>query len=750
MAGIEGGITEMYTTVRHAIVLMSITAVVTPSAAIAQSSGLELEEIVVTAQKREQNLNDVGIAVTAFTGNDARSLGFGEPLDVAAQTPNLNINDTFGRGIANVSIRGVGLNDYAVNNNPAAGIYIDEVYLVSPAMLSFQLFDLERIEVLRGPQGTLYGKNTTAGTVKFVSAKPTEETTGYLSVNYGRFDRVALEGAVGGQITDTFGIRVAGQTIQQGDGHQFNRTTGSDVGDVDRTAYRVILDWAPTDKLNFLLNLHGGQDTSDSVLFNINNVLDPSDDGFFGQEYSSAGAGPIRTDSDNFGASLVVNLGLNDQWSLTSVTGFEDFSRFYQEDRDGSALVHLDGFYANEIEQFSQELRATYVGENTVLILGGFIGTDDVDTRDQFDATDLLPLFGLGGSTGAGNFYFQETDSQALFAHTEWQLNSDWRLNLGLRYTKDEKDFSNAFTFIVVPDLATGGGGLCPLLPAGNPGVVPTTDGFQIQCFPAVTSNYDVSDTSGRIGIDYTGFDNALIYASVSTGFKSGGFQGQLTFNPADLAGFQEENLLAYEVGFKSTLADSRVQLNGSVFFYDFEDLQFYGPLFDSPFGPLFGIANAGDAEISGAELEMNWLATEGLTVQLGLGLLDTEITESVLPGVVQGSELPNSPEVNFNATVDYSWDIGNLRANFLLATAYKDDVNYDIVRLPPETMEDGYWLINARLGVSDADGVWSAYLWAKNLGDERYRVQVSTTSVGFAETWGLPATYGVGFDFEW
>lgn len=741
----------MYKSLSRQHITLVALAITFPLGANAQSSEFALEEIVVTAQKREQNLNDVGIAVTAFTGDDIQRLGMLEPVDLAAQTPNLNINNTFGAGIANVSIRGIGLNDYAVNNNPAAGIYIDDVYLVSPAMLNFQLFDLERVEVLKGPQGTLYGKNTTAGTVKFVSRKPTEETNGFVNLDYGRFDRFSLEGAVGGEIAEGLNVRVAVQTLQQGEGHQFNRTTGEDVGEIDRTSWRLLADWRPSDNFDVSLNLHGGQDSSDSVLFNINNLLDPSDDAFFSDEFSSAGGGRIFQDIDSSGASLLLNWNLSEQWSLTSVTGYEEYSRFYQEDRDGSPLIHLDAFYDNEIEQFSQELRATYVGDNSIIIFGAFLGTDDVDTRDQFDASDLLPLFGLAGSTGVGNFYRQETDSQALFAHTEWQLNDNFRLNVGLRYTKDEKDFSNAFTFIVVPDLATGGGGLCPLLPAGDPGVVPVSDGQQIQCFPAVTSNYDVGDTSGKIGIDYTGIENTLLYASVSTGFKSGGFQGQLTFNPADLAGFQEENLLAYELGFKTQFSNQRVQLNGAIFFYDFENLQFYGPLFDSPFGPLFGIANVGDADVSGAELELNWLAAERLNIKVGLGLLDTELTSSVLPGVLVGSALPNSPETNFNTSVDYQWNIGsNFVGDFLFAAAFKDDVSYDIVRQPPETLEDGYWLVNARLGISGADGNWSAYLWGKNLGDERYRTQVSTTSVGFAESWGLPATYGIGFQLAW
>ena len=728
-------------------------AIVLPFGVGAQSAGERLlEEIVVTAQKREQYLTDVGIAVTAFTGDDVRRLKFTEPVDVAAQVPNLNMNNTFGTGIANVSIRGIGLNDYAVNNNPAAGVYIDDVYLVSPAMLNFQLFDIESIEVLKGPQGTLYGKNTTAGTVKFASRKPTEETEGFLVLDYGRYDRFFVEGAAGGQLAPGFGIRVAAQTVQQGEGFQFNRTTGGDVGEVDRSSWRAAVHWRPADTVEILLKVHGGRDRSDPPLFNVNNITDPADDAFFGDVFSSAAGGPTRQDVKSTGASLTVDWSLSGLWSITSVTGYEDFSRFYQEDRDGSALVQLDGFYGNEIEQFSQELRATYISDRLVLILGGFLGSDEVDTRDQFNSKDLLPLFGLGGSTALGNYYRQETDTKALFAHSEWRLDDSFRLNAGLRYTDDQKDFSNAFTFIVTPDLTTGGGGLCSLRPAGDPGVVDVADGIETACFSSpVSSDYGVGGVSGKIGIDFTGIDGALIYASVSKGFKSGGFQGQLTFNPADLAGFDEEELYAYEIGFKTSLGDRRVQLNGAAFFYDFNDLQFYGPLFDSPFGPLFGIDNAGDAEVRGAELELVWLAAEGLDVQAGIGLLDTEITSSVLPGVTEGSVLPNSPEVNFNARINYRWDIGgSFYGDVLLATAYKDDLSYDIVRQPPATLEEGYWLLDARLSVSAVDGRWSVYLWGKNLSDERYRTQVLTSSIGFVESWGPPATYGAGVEFTW
>lgn len=300
----------MINSTRHAALPFCVLAVLAAFTAQAAAEPL-LEEVVVTAQKREQYLSDVGIAVTAFSGEDVRRLGFSDPVDVAAQTPNLNINNTFSNSIANVSIRGIGLNDYAVNNNPPAGIYVDDVYLVSPAMLNFQLFDLEGIEVLKGPQGTLYGKNTTAGTVKFSSRKPSDEAEAYLAVEYGRKDRLLMEGAGGGQVAPGLGVRVAAQTVQQGEGFQTNRTTGDDVGEIDRTAWRIVVDWHPADAVEILATLHGGQDSSDPPLLNVNNILDPSDDLFFEDEFSSAGAGPLRQDIESFGGSLSINWDLS-------------------------------------------------------------------------------------------------------------------------------------------------------------------------------------------------------------------------------------------------------------------------------------------------------------------------------------------------------------------------------------------------------------------------------------------------------
>ncbi|HKU17157.1 MAG TPA: TonB-dependent receptor [Steroidobacteraceae bacterium] len=699
-------------------------ATIMPAIASAQEStapgGNQIEEVVVTAQKRAQNFSDVGIAVTAFSGDEVAQLGFEQLRNLASQTPNVQIKDVVANSVPNITIRGVGLNDYATNNNPAAGIYVDDVYLVSPAMLTFGLFDLERVEILKGPQGTLFGRNTTAGTVNFISRAPSEQLQSYLNLDYGRYERALAEGGIGGPLSDTVSGRVSFQTVQQGSGWQINRLNGDKIGEVDRTAARAQLDWRPNDAVNVLFNVHGGRDQSDVWLVKIDNPFSAEDDGD-SNPYRSGASDPSRLDIKSHGAAVTVDWTLAPTLTLTSVSGYEKFSRLHIEDRDGVSLKQLDGYFDNDIEQYSQELRLTHLGESLVLIGGLFYGKDEVSTRDRFDAADLLPLLGLNGVASLGNEYQQDTKSTAAFLHSEWQFAPSWKLTAGARYTDDRKDFHDAFTYII------------------------PTGGSDVPLYPSVSNDYEVNDVSGKVGIDYSGFERTLLYASVSRGFKSGGFQGQLTFDPAVLQPFKDENLIAYEVGMKTRLLGNTLQLNTSAFFYDYQDLQFYGGLFDSPVGVLFGITNVGDAEVKGAEADLWWRPARGLDIRLGLGLLDTKITKSVVAGVATGSELPNSPDVTFNTMVRYEWPVGStLRAEALFAANYQGDVTFDVVRDPPEAREDAYWLADARIGIGSADDRWNVSLWARNLADERYRTQVLFSSVGFGSNYGAPRTYGI------
>jgi iron complex outermembrane receptor protein len=682
-----------------------------------------LGEIVVTAQRREQRADDVGVTINVLTGSDLKAAGTQSVVDLAAITPNVQIKNVVANSVVNVSIRGIGLNDYAANNNPAAGMYVDNVYLVSPVMLSFGLFDIDRVEILKGPQGDLYGRNTTAGAVNIISRKPSANTDIQLEAGYGSYDSWHLDGAVGGALTSTLSARFALQTVQQGSGPQTNYVTGNRIGKVDRTNGRLQLLWEPSDSFNLLLNGHKGYDRSDVSLYKADNILTTEEDAYAGQpRVSGAGIDP-HMELESSGVSLTANWSISPQVTLTSISAYEHFTRLHAEDTDGTSLSFLDSTYRNSIDQYSEELRLAYHGDGLELIGGAFYSHDKVETRDEFFSSDLLPLLGLAGLDTIGNTYRQRTDAYAAFMHAEWTFAPNLTLVGGLRYTKEDKVFDQATTF------------LC-------------TAGSCSNLFAPVSNDYSTSNVSGKIGLNYQAGDRTLIYGSISRGFKSGGFQGQLTFDPTVLQPFDDEKLTAYELGVKTRLF-SNLQLNAAVFDYEYSDAQIYGPLFDSPVGVLFGIANVGDVRVQGVEADARWRPTAGLDLRFGVGVIDTEVTRSVVAGVAKGSVLPNSPSLTLNGRMKYEWSLSDrASADITLSGNYQSRVRFDVVRSPAEAVEGGYFLGNAEVGISFSDH-WRAAVWVKNIFDRLYRTQALNTSVGWTSQYGPPRTAGFNLSYQ-
>ena len=682
-----------------------------------------LGEIVVTAQRREQRADDVGVTINVLTGSDLKAAGTQSVVDLAAITPNVQIKNVVANSVVNVSIRGIGLNDYAANNNPAAGMYVDNVYLVSPVMLSFGLFDIDRVEILKGPQGDLYGRNTTAGAVNIISRKPSATTDIQLEAGYGSYDSWHLDGAVGGALTSTLSARFALQTVQQGSGPQTNYVTGNRIGKVDRTNGRLQLLWEPSDSFNLLLNGHKGYDRSDVSLYKADNILTTEEDAYVGQpRVSGAGIDP-HMELESSGVSLTANWSISPQVTLTSISAYEHFTRLHIEDTDGTSLSFLDSTYRNSIDQYSEELRLAYHGDDLELIGGAFYSHDKVETRDEFFSSDLLPLLGLAGLDTIGNTYRQRTDAYAAFMHAEWTFAPNLTLVGGLRYTKEDKVFDQATTF------------LC-------------TAGSCSNLFAPVSNDYSTSNVSGKIGLNYQAGDRTLIYGSISRGFKSGGFQGQLTFDPTVLQPFDDEKLTAYELGVKTRLF-SNLQLNAAVFDYEYSDAQIYGPLFDSPVGVLFGIANVGDVRVQGVEADARWRPTAGLDLRFGVGVIDTEVTRSVVAGVAKGSVLPNSPSLTLNGRMKYEWSVSDrASADITLSGNYQSRVRFDVVRSPAEAVEGGYFLGNAEVGISFSDH-WRAAVWVKNIFDRLYRTQALNTSVGWTSQYGPPRTAGFNLSYQ-
>ncbi|MGI9289498.1 MAG: TonB-dependent receptor [Pseudomonadales bacterium] len=790
----------MQTFRRKAVLAAVSIAVYTGLAAPALGQEPMLEEVVVTAQKRAQSLNDVGIAVTAFNGDSMRELNMEQPIDIASQTPGLTIKNSFGTTNPVVTIRGVGLNDFNPNNSSPAAIYIDEVYLTSPLMMSFGLFDMERVEVLKGPQGTLFGRNTTAGAVNFFTKRPEEEFSAHVEAGYGRFDRYELEGAIGGGLTDTLAGRVAFKTVQQKEGHQKNTLPGgkSDIGEVDNIGWRGQLSFTPSDSVQVLAKVHGGKDESEDWIGDVAWGSDATFANFcpsaLAQSYEATQANFLNfanpaqlcvdfgsldfltggltaalkpdftqamaasqgdqrrvtvdrvpgVNNDALGAAVKVDWEL-DAGTLTSITSWDKYTREQFFD-DGSAYEVIDVDYDDEIESWSQEIRFTSPGDSDLTwIAGVYLAGDTVDSSTTFLSMSATYTRGL-------TEYEQDTNTVAAFLHTEWQFSDQWKLTAGLRYTGEEKEI-DLINFDLNPwGISCFSSPLCDG-DSDLDGVPDLVAGVSLP-FGAVDDDISTNDISGKLGLDYILGDELLLYASISKGFKSGGFNG--AFNGGNA--FDEEILWSYETGFKATLLESTLQLNGAAFYYDYQDIQVFQQI---ELGGLTQsvLTNADGADVYGVELEFSWLPAVGLDVKAGLGYLDTEIGElfdQLLDGSMrnlEGNSLSNTPEWSFNGLVRYEFAVAD---NALLSVQtdfnWQDDIFTDISSEPAFSVDD-YWLVNARVALAAEDGRWEVAAWGQNILDEEYvthQFEDAGTALYFARYFGMPATYGISARYSW
>jgi len=710
---------------------------------MANTQALELEEVVVTAQKRAQSLNDVGIAVTAFTGADIAELGLEQPADLAAQTPNLTVKNASGSTAPVFTVRGVGLNAFVSNVNPSVAVYLDEVYQVNTSMMSFGLFDLERVEVLKGPQGTLFGRNTTGGAVSFVAEKPSQEFEAYVIAGVGDYERFSLEGAVGGSLSETLSGRLSLSSTQQQEGFFTNRLTGKDHGQVDRQAWRAQLLWEPSNTFSALLNVHGGSDHSEQWMLVHRGLRDESgnpcavgagpscydalgyrdnDGDFYAGDYNLE----PRIDNSGAGATLTLNWDLGSM-TLTSVTNGENFEYFREEEFDASpnTLVHTN--FDGDVEQFSQELRLTSNDWEDVTVIAGIFYSEDSLAEQDFYNLNNNPLF----ATSYDVDFQQDTTTLAAFVHTEWQLSDAFKLTVGARVTDEEATFD---------------GGTTDLFPlTSGLGVFGLTGG------KLADETISVAEPSGKIALDWTPNDDWLFYASYSRGFKSGGFNGSFALAVEEVGPFDEETLDAYELGFKGTLADNRVQLNGAVYYYDYKDLQ----IFDTDINTsAFLLANAGNAEVLGFELESRWLVTEALDVRLGVGYSDTEIVEYAtnLGTQAEGNRLANTPEWTLNSVITYQWQLTNeLGLRAVVDFNWQDDVYFSVAN-DPRAAEDSYLITNASVVLSPANERWQARAWVKKMTEEEYFTeQFIGGPAGLASgTVGAPRAFGLEVTYRW
>ena len=734
MAQISGKIFKFH------LALAVFMGCILPAMVVAQDedgSARRLEEIVVTAQKREQNINDVGIAISAFDAQTIRDMNFAQPLDVANQTTNFSVN-TLVTNIPNFTIRGVGVNDYAINQATSVGSYVDQVYIASPAMMLFQMFDTERVEVLKGPQGTLYGRNTTGGAVLFISKAPTEEFEASAFLEGGSYGYYMVEGAISGPLGDSVQARLAFNTTQS-DGYQTNDSTGRKHGGLDRVSMRAIVDWQATDNFDLRLKVHSGQDNSSLVSYNTPGA---------GSNKSSTGTidtidGVPYRNNDAQGISLIADWAL-ENFTLTSVSSYDQLDRFEYGDTDGQITDgRIDQILISDIDQITQEIRIASNGAGPINWVGGlYYSEDEIDDSTVYETTGAgFPpfIFGVPSSYAVldtlGNTFLQKSKSKAVFGQVEWDFSDKWHLTAGLRYTEVDKELNGVTT----PWTADPGPG-----EAG-----PQESGL---LFPPESFAKDFDAFSGKLGLDYRMSENSLLYGSISKGFKSGGFQGTLVFSPANIVPFDEEEVIAYEVGSKLTFAQGTVQLNSAFFFYDYQNLQAQGTIEGGAGGveALFALQNIGDAEVIGFEIDLQTTPVEGLDIAFGVGYLDAKITDPFVPEVQPDGRPAMSPQWNLNGRARYTFADNGSTAWFVQADFnYLDDAFFDIY----ETAflhEGSYWLFNASLGVNASDGKWRATVWGRNLDNTDYRIGGFTGGVaGPVHLFGEPRSFGVSLAFN-
>lgn len=711
-----------------------------------------LGEIVVTAQRRQQNVQDVPIAITAVTGEALRDSGVRDPRDLTLLVPSLSMQAGTAASTTSLFIRGVGIGDFNSNTTGAVGVYVDDVFLGANAGKLFNVFDSEGIEVLKGPQGTLYGRNTTAGAIRFSSRKPTDTLSGDVSALYGRFNEVRIEGGVGGPIAgDVLTARISG-LYHRNDGTTFNRVTGHRVNNINLWAGRGILDFKPDADTLVRLTVHGGANNGGARQFQhrgqgVDFFGDPAflpdgtpTDGFgyadtdgdpYAGDYDVEGKERIRV----FGASLLGQFTFGGV-QLTSITAYEQVNRATLEDTDASPNQVITAYYEDRPRQFSQELRLQSVGENTFnWIVGGFYFHDNLKTDSAFDLLRGLrdpsaPLEGFDPANSLGLLrypYTQKTDSYAVFGQGDYKLTDRLTATLGLRYSHDRIGMKFASLFDAL-------------------GTVNPRKAFSDVAVPLIDFNESkgFNDLSWRAALNYK-VDNALIYASFSKGYNSGGFAGGASTDAAQLTPFGSERLYAYEVGFKTDLFDRHLRFNASGFYYDYRDLQVF--IFDlSGPVPVQRKLNAGNARIYGLEAEITAVPVRNLELFTAFTLMDSKYkTFTALGGAsLAGNRLVNAPEFAGAAGIRLTVPM----ANGSEVRAKVDGTYTSSFFLYPDNLEankvKGYGLLNARVGWAAPGGRYEIALWGKNLTKTEYITGIFPIITQDQLNYNEPRTYGI------
>lgn len=758
-----------------------------------------LEEVIVTANRKEESLQDAPVSVSAFSQSQMKAMGITETSDMMGSLPNLHITSPYGRAQPNFTIRGIGMaNEFNANAASPIGVHVDEVYQSFRASHGQQLYDLERIEVVRGPQGTLYGRNTTGGAVNIVTRKPTlGETNGYLVGGYGSYDRINLEfAAETSLIEDVLGVRVA-FAYGDGDGYSDNIFDGKEYDTLDSLAGRVSVLWVISDVLSADLKLYTAKNEPMGNLAESVGVNSGFDNfgysraalGLDDDEFQIDTQGKITTESD--GVVLTLTWDISDSWSMTSITGSDDALYKNNTDCDGSPLSLCAFKYKSDSESLNQDVRFSYESEKFHFIGGVYFGEDEIITDNKpdfysaltllgvpntyfnppvptanaiaivpdpsnpcggilvnpngfFDVRAIIPACGIPLSPIVGfQHYEQERESWAVYGEGTYTLSEDWEITVGLRHTEDDIEMNQART----------------ILTDASGAIRASTIPYSFPYDPDLSSysTKDSSDsTSGRLIIKYSISNDVNTYISYSRGYRAGTYNGLAYQDVSQIYFVEPEKLDSIEVGLKSLLFDNTLKLNTAIFRYDYENQQVQEVI-----GPIAFLRNV-NGEVYGGELELEWQANYNLKLDLSVGVTESKYDQRVngalqsLSGIpIGGNEFPYAPATSGSLGIEWliaesqagSWSL-NIHGQYM-GEFWFDPFNDRQSSGPVGEENPSYWLIHSNLSYETE--AMTASLWVRNLTDEHYYVFGINLEEAFGLDYlsrGAPRLFGV--DVSW
>jgi iron complex outermembrane receptor protein len=725
-----------------AVALASVTTTL-PSLA----ETFALEEIVVTAQKRAQDMQDVPIAVTAMNEDLIQQAGITNVAGVAARTPGFSMGE-FNPTQPQLFIRGIGSNgDGAGGGEQSVAMFVDGVYVNRSAGTGLELFDIAGIEVLRGPQGTLWGKNAIAGAINITTQKPADEFSAKVEIGAGNYDLRSYRGMITGPLTESLNAKF---TYNQKDRDPYVESVISDIetGDIDSSSARAQFLLTPSDSVEILISMDYGEDERTGVAAIPNETsLVPAASNAVGLTLAAMQAANLiptadfhenyledagHTKMDSQGASVQVDRDLDDK-TLTSITAYRESKTSFSNISLGVGpsafpLLDVDNYAEESSRMISQELRLAGDTENVNWQTGLYFNQEKTSRNEggNFQGT-MTGGFALSDDT----FQKNETTSYAAFAQATYAATDRLDLTLGIRYTKEEKDFENR---------GISGAGLYVL------------EDYNV----AVDESWN--STTYKFVANYQLLDDTMVYASAASGFKSGGFDGVATGAAEAASPFEQEEALNLEIGFKSMLVDNRLRLNGALFHTSYDDLQLLQTFDDGNpatlVDPLKTI-NAGEAKTQGIELEAEFALTENWRLSGTYAYLDTEYTkfqEGLTPDLVpnEGNKLRNAPRNAWNLAVSYSKDLSiggavDARLEYVAKDkAYQDIQNFEHGAIP------AYRIYNMRMAYTSADEQWEVAGWVNNAFDEEYYAHnYQISPFGAFHVPALPRTYGLTLTYS-